>query len=140
MVRESIYRSRKWDKKVVGDIVRQRFESLKNMMHEQINNYFSTISDFESRVKKILEEKGISVTQIPFYLAFAREVFSLMFYSFTSETLRNEELAIRSKWVQRGLEDSILQDISKLLGIEPKPLPGVGFVVEFKGTIFAHVY
>jgi len=41
MVRESTLRSKKWDKKVVGDIVKQRFESLKNMMHEQINNYFS---------------------------------------------------------------------------------------------------
>ena len=135
MVRESTLRSKKWDKKVVGDIVKQRFESLKDMMHEQINNYFSTISDFEFKVKRLLESKGVSVTQIAFYLAFAREVFSLMFYSFTSETLKNEELAIRSKWVNRGLEDSILQDISRLLGIEPKPLPGVGFVVEFSGDV-----
>jgi hypothetical protein len=58
-----------------------------------------------------------------------------MFYSFTSETLKNEELAIRSKWVQRGLEDSILQDISKLLGIEPKQLPVGAFVVEFSGDV-----
>jgi hypothetical protein len=46
-----------------------------------------------------------------------------MFYSFTSETLKNEELAIRSKWVNRGLDNNTLTEISKLLGIEPKPLP-----------------
>jgi hypothetical protein len=135
MVKESIYRSRKWDKKIDADIVKQRFSALKDVMHEQIKNYFANISHFEDRVKKLLEEKGVSVTQIPFYLAYAREVFSLMFYSFTSETLKNEELAIRSKWVQRGLEDSILQDISRLLGIEPKPLPTGIFVPEFAGDV-----
>jgi len=123
MVRDSVLRSKKWDKKIDADIVKQRFSALKSVMHEQINNYFANISDFESRVKKILEEKGISVTQIPFYLAYAREIFSLMFYSFTSETLKNEELAIRQKWVSRGLDNDTLMQISKLLGIEPKPLP-----------------
>ena len=140
MVRESTYRAKKWDKKVVGDIVKQRFESLKDVMHEQINNYFASISNFEDSVKKLLENKGISVIEIPFYLAYAREVFSLMFYSFVGETLKNEELAIRSKWVQRGLNDSILQDISKLLGIEPKPLPAVALVPEFAGTSLGYVY
>jgi hypothetical protein len=104
-------------------------------MHEQIKNYFATISDFESRVKKLLEEKGVSVTEIPFYLAYAREIFSLMFYSFTGETLKNEELAIRSKWVNRGLDNNVLMEISKLLGIEPKPLPIGIFVPEFSGDV-----
>ena len=140
MVRDSVLRSKKWDKKVDADIVRQRFSALKDVMHEQINNYFANVSHFEDSVKKLLEQKGVSVTQIPFYLAFAREIFSLMFYSFTSETLRNEELAIRQKWVSRGLDNNTLMEISRLLGIEPKPLPTGIFVPEYKGTIFAHVY
>jgi hypothetical protein len=58
-----------------------------------------------------------------------------MFYSFTSETLKNEELAIRSKWVQRGLDNDTLMEISRLLGIEPKQLPVGAFVVEFSGDV-----
>jgi hypothetical protein len=140
MVRESTLRSKKWDKKIDADIVKQRFSALKDVMHEQIKNYFANISHFEDSVKKLLESKGISVTEIPFYLAYAREIFSLMFYSFTSETLKNEELAIRSKWVNRGLDNNTLMEISKLLGIEPKELPAGAFVIEYKGTIFGYVY
>jgi hypothetical protein len=123
MVRESRLRLTKWDKKIDPSIVLQRFSALKDISKEQLDPYLIQVTAIEKRVKEFLEAKGISPTLIAFYLAYARELLGKTFGSISSETLRNEELAIRSKWVNRGLEDSNLQEIAKMFGIDPKPLP-----------------
>jgi len=123
MVRESTLRLKKWDKKIDPAIVLQRFSALKDISEEQLDPYLIQVTGYEKRVKEFLEAKGITPTLIAFYLAYARELLGKTFGSISSETLRNEELAIRSKWVNRGLEDSNLQEIAKMFGIDPKPLP-----------------
>jgi hypothetical protein len=140
MVRDKRYRILKWDKKIDPSIVLDRFSKLKDTMREQIDPYFSEVQAKEILVKDLLEKKGIPTIQIAYYLAYTRELIGKTFGSLTSETLRNEELALRSKWVNRGLEDSTLQEIAKIFGIDPKPLPTGGFVPEFKGLIVNEYY
>jgi len=125
MVRESRLRLKKWDKKVDPSVVLQRFTALKDISKEQLDPYLIQVTAIEKRVKELLESKGIPTVQVAFYLAYARELLGKTFGSITEESLRNEELAIRSKWVIRGLEDSKLKEIAKMFGISPKPLPTV---------------
>lgn len=122
MVRETRLRVKKWDKKIDPLVVFQRFSSLKEISKEMLDPYFTQVVAIEKRVKEFLEKEGVTPTQIAFYLAYARELLGKTFGSISSETLRNEELALRTKWVQRGLEDSKLQEIAKMFGIDPKPL------------------
>jgi hypothetical protein len=123
MVRDKRYRLIKWDKKIDPSIVLDRFSKLKETMKEQIDPYFSQVQAKEVLVKDLLEKKGVPSIQIAYYLAYTRELIGKTFGSITSETLRNEELAIRSKWVNRGLNDNYLKEIAKIFGINPKPLP-----------------
>jgi len=135
MVRDSRLRIKKWDLKIDPSVVLDRFSRLKDTMKEQIDPYLREVSAKEILVKDMLEKKGISSIEIAFYLAYMRELVGKTFGSLTEETLRNEELAIRQKWVTRGLKDEYLQEIAKLFGIDPKPLPVGVFVPEFKGDI-----
>jgi hypothetical protein len=138
MVRSAIYRTKKWNAKVDPSIILDRFVKQKDIMAEQIEPYLREVSTKEILVKELLEKKGIPTIQIAFYLAYTRELIGKTFGSLTSETLRNEELALRSKWVNRGLDDSTLQEIAKIFGIDPKPLPIGGFVPEFKGNVIIY--
>jgi hypothetical protein len=138
MVRESTLRLKKWDKKIDPSIVLQRFSTLKDISKEQLEPYLIQVTGIEKRVKELLEAKGVTPSLIAFYLAYARELLGKTFGSISSESLRNEELAIRSKWVNRGLEDSYLQEIAKIFGIDPKPLPTGGFVPEFEGNVIIY--
>jgi hypothetical protein len=140
MVRESRLRLKKWDKKIDPAIVLQRFSTLKDISKEQLDPYLIQVTAIEKRVKELLEAKGVTPREIAFYLAYARELLGKTFGSISSETLRNEELAIRSKWVNRGLEDSNLQEIARMFGIDPKPLPTGVFVPEYKGFIINECY
>lgn len=130
MVRETKYRSTKWDKKIDPLIVFQRFSTLKDVAKEQLDPYLTQVVATEKKVKEFLEKQGVKTIQIAMYLAYARELLGKTFSTFSSETLRNEELAIRQKWVTRGLEDVYLKEIARMFGIDPKPLP-VG-IVEFE--------
>jgi len=131
MVRESRLRIKKWDAKIDPSIVLQRFSTLKDISKEKLDTYFVNVVGVEKRVKEFLETQGIKTIEIAFYLAYARELLGKTFGSITEETLRNEELAIRSKWVNRGLNDNLLKEIAKMFGISPKELPTgqMGFVV-----------
>jgi len=140
MVRESRYRMKKWDAKVDPSIVLQRFSALKDISKEQLDPYFVNVVGIEKRVKEFLENQGISSIEIAFYLAYARELLGKTFGSLSGETLANEELAIRSKWVNRGLNDNLLKEIAKMFGIEPKELPTGVFVPELKGKSLMGVW
>jgi hypothetical protein len=134
MVRSATYRTKKWNIKVDPSIVLDRFVKQKDIMSEQIEPYLREVSTKEILVKELLEKKGIPTIQIAFYLAYTRELIGKTFGSLSGETLRNEELAIRQKWVNRGLDNDTLMEIAKIFGIDPKPLPIGVEIAELKGS------
>jgi len=140
MVRSAVYRTKKWNAKIDPSIILDRFVKEKEIMAEQIEPYLREVSTKETLVKELLEKKGITTIQIAFYLAYTRELIGKTFGSLSGETLRNEELAIRQKWVNRGLDNETLMEIAKIFGIDPKPLPTAAFVPEFKGFIVNECY
>jgi len=126
MVKEGRLRRRKYEGKFDADVVKQRFDALKGMSVEQETAYFAEISSIEDRIKRIiLEPRGIPTHQIKDYLLFARSLYGLT-KQFTGETLRSEELGKRMLFMERGLDEGVLREITKTFGITPLPTPTGG--------------
>ncbi|MEM5766661.1 MAG: hypothetical protein QW423_03450 [Candidatus Aenigmatarchaeota archaeon] len=144
MVREGRLREKKYEIKFDPDIVKQRFEGLKDISIEQEKQHLVNLAEIEDIIKKqILEPKGLSTLQIKDYLLFARSIYGLtqkISSGFSGETLRKEELAKRLLFVTRGLDDEILKEISRNFGIDPLPLPKPPFVPEYRGLIVNDYY
>lgn len=116
MVRPQAYRQKKYEVKVDADVIRSRFAGLKPMMVEQTSAKFTDLVGFETNVKQLIEPKGIPTIQIPFYLNYARELYSLS-QRFSGKTLENEAKLLASKWKARGLDEATLIDVAKVFGI-----------------------
>jgi len=122
MVRSQTYRQKKYEAKVDPDVVRARFSAMKSVMAEQTAVKFSDLATIEDGVKKqILEPKGIPTIQIPFYLNVARQLYSIV-QRFTGSTLGKEAKLVKDKWVARGLDASVIDEIIDYFGITlPSP-------------------
>lgn len=144
MVRSGGLRERKYGIKFDADVVKQRFEGLKDISIEQEKQHLVNLAELEDMIKKqVLEPKGLTTLQIKDYLLFTRSLYGLtqkISSGFSGETLRKEELAKRMLFVTRGLSDEILKEISKKFGIEPLPLPKPPFIPEYKGLIVNDYY
>jgi len=121
MVKPSELRLRKYDGKVVHDVVRTRFDALKPMMVEQITARFTDLVNLEETIKPILHENGVPTYQFPFYLSYGRAVWKKA-QNFTGATLNIEVQIIYEKWKARGLLAAVLQAIADAIGVTiPKP-------------------
>jgi hypothetical protein len=117
MVRPQVYRLKKYDAKVVGDVVKARVDALKPIMTEQQTQRFSDLQNVENTVKSIVEEAGIFTPLIPSYLNFARELYSLS-RRFSGATLNNMATIVFNKWKTIGLEVDLLKTIGQTFGID----------------------
>lgn len=122
MVRSSAERRvTKYEKTVVPDIVKTKFEALKDIMVANQNAMQSLIVDMEMKVGQILNEKGIAgVERIP-YLNFARVIFraSLSYSGAALKTLADAE---RAKYTALGLDGGVLDAIIDALGVPKEPI------------------
>jgi hypothetical protein len=116
MVRPQAYRQKKYEVKIDADVIRSRFAGLKPMMVEQTAAKFTDLAANETNVKAVIEPLGIPTIQIPFYLNYARELYSLS-QRFSGKTLENEARILASKWKARGLTEDILIKIAAQFGI-----------------------
>jgi len=118
MVREATYRTSKYSAKMVGDVVKNRFDAQHDAMVEQVTNKFADLAEAEQKAKTILNGYGVSTTLVPFYLAFARQCYSIS--KKHAGEIALDEICIRfDSWVARGLNAYYLQQIcSEVTGID----------------------
>ncbi|MBU1067707.1 hypothetical protein KKE60_07950 [Patescibacteria group bacterium] len=110
MVRPAVYRTSKYSAKMVGDVVKNRFDAQHDSMVEQVTNKFASFVTAENAAKTLLNAAGISTVEIPFYLSFARQCESIS--TKHSDQVALEELCIRlESWVSRGLDVYYLEQI-----------------------------
>ena len=110
MVRSATYRTSKYSAKMVGDVVKNRFDAQHNAMVEQVTNKFAELAQAESDAKALLNGWGVSTTLVPFYLSFARQCYSIA--QKHSDEIALDEICIRfDSWVSRGLDPYYLQQI-----------------------------
>ncbi|MEM2606879.1 MAG: hypothetical protein QW101_07495 [Ignisphaera sp.] len=123
MVRSSAERRvTKYERTVVPDIVKTKFEALKDIMVANQNAMQSLIVDMEMKVGQVLNENGIAgVNRIP-YLNFARAIFraSLSYSGLALRTLADGE---KAKYTALGLDSTVLDAIIDALGVPPAPSP-----------------
>ena len=110
MVRSATYRTSKYSAKMVGDVVKNRFDAQHDAMVEQVTNKFAELAQAESDAKALLNGWGVSTTLVPFYLSFARQCYSIA--QKHSDEIALDEICIRfDSWVSRGLDPYYLEQI-----------------------------
>ena len=111
MVRSSAHRASKYDAKMVGDVVKNRFDAQRDSMVAQETDQFGMLVNIEEAVKTLLEGWGVSVTLTPSYLAFARQTYRIN-RTHGGTIGVNEMCYAAEHWELRGLNLYYLQQIA----------------------------
>jgi hypothetical protein len=75
------------------------------------------------QVRQVLCSHGVATISFPYYHAFSRELGKLTRQEQSEESLRLEYAIAMSKWVARGLEQSVLKDIGLSVFNLVMPMP-----------------
>jgi len=103
MVRSATDRVNKYTAKLVGDVVKNRFDAQKDFMVAQAEPEFSAIATEEAQVAAYCDPLGISVMLKPFYMSYARKLHALK-RKHTDDTLIDEACIATVAWGTRGLD------------------------------------
>ena len=80
-------------------------------MFSRVSAVVPALAAMEGQVKQVVDGLGVATIQIPFYLDFGRELWSLQDKDVSGETLAMEADVLLKKWVQRGLTQAVLEAI-----------------------------
>jgi len=103
-------RYRKWFDKYDPDTVKARFTQVATIAAEKAQTQLNIFYAAEDRARKRLFELGLSTIVIPFYLDVVRECTKKV-QQHSGETLDIEMAAIKAKWVARGLNPGIVDEM-----------------------------
>jgi hypothetical protein len=117
MVRSSTYRIGKYDRKIIGDVVKNRIDAQRDMMVEQETSVFNEYTALEEAMKATCDEHNVAVIQRPFYYAFGRQCKKIVKKHGTGSIAVAEATALKNVWVSRGLSGTVLVDIAADAGI-----------------------
>jgi len=112
--RSSDKRTRKYELTVNGDIVKTKFDALKDFMVEQQQAQQALIESMETSVRAILDESGVVGNFRIAYLNFARRLFAAK-GSQTGAALAKVVSAEKAKAVALGLDSTVLDKIANVV-------------------------
>jgi len=104
-------RAWKWGMKYTAEHVADLINRTKPKMQEHVNAAFNELVDFELATKDLLNHHPVSVTEIPGYLCFTREMWKAK-NKYAGKVLCRETGVKIAKWQARGLDDDIMWDIA----------------------------
>ncbi|MGC8797843.1 MAG: hypothetical protein ACP5PK_04155 [candidate division WOR-3 bacterium] len=110
MAKDILKRIETWQVKTEPDAVRERLVRLRESMTRRYIQEMSRLVEMETRVKQVLDSADIPSISYPFYLDFAREVYSRQ-RRLAGESLRREVAVLLYKWVLRELKPEILERV-----------------------------
>jgi len=111
VAKDPLKRVGKWDAKFKTDRVKAALDDMRPDMFARVQSTFPDIVAMEGQVKQVVDGLGVSMIQIPFYLSFGREIWSLQRNDVSGETLAIEADVLIQKWVARGLTQAVLEAI-----------------------------
>lgn len=118
MVRSAINRAKKYEAKLVGDVIKNRIDAHRDSMIEQENTQFANLVAYEISVKEALEgECTAHSIDIPFYLAFGRQCYKIINTHGTGTIATEEAQGKCDLWVTRGLDGACLVAVANVFGI-----------------------
>jgi len=101
----------KWDAKFDTTRIKATLDAMRPSMLQNVTAVTPMITAMEIQVKQVCDGAGSSVIQIPFYLCFGREMWSLTRKELSGEAMAKEAALLIAKWVARGLDTPVLQAI-----------------------------
>jgi hypothetical protein len=101
----------KWNAKFDTERVKGALDAMRPTMLQNVTAVFPMITAMELQVKQVCDGKGVPTIQYPFYLNFGREIWALTRKEVSGESLALEVAVLITKWVARGLTQSVLQAI-----------------------------
>lgn len=126
MVRSQIYRRKKYEAKLDGDIAERRTDAYGATMKSLHASMTTLLVQQEETAKTtILEPAGVPTSEIPFYLNALRE-FCKCCRQFTSVTRDNKCYSILLNYRDKGLVVGLLYQLASLCGCYPE---GYGYYV-----------
>ena len=112
MSKSSERRISKYEKKISGDLAKERYDSEKKEMVRLERKYFAEAVDIELKIKGMLSNVGSLA--IIYYIIFAKELIKIIKTHSSSTQLKEAEI-LQEKWKRRGLNSENLIKIKQLL-------------------------
>ena len=100
-----------WNAKFNTERIKATLDDKRPAMLANVTAVFPMITAMELQVKQVCDGKGVPTIQYPFYLNFGREIWALTRKEVSGESLALEAAVLITKWVARGLTQSVLQAI-----------------------------
>lgn len=111
MVRDAARRITKYTAKIVGDVVKNRIDALKDSMVEQVTDMFPLLATMETQVATKCDAWGVHSIQKPFYMSYGRRLFGIKRKH--SNLVAIEEACIATHaFIERGLDAYYLMVIA----------------------------
>jgi len=108
-------RAEKYAAKLNGEIIKQRYDATKALSVEQETAAIQEQIKIDAQIKIIAENAPVILQH--FYMAFAKEICKKR-KIFQAQTLLNEIEILQQKWIKRGLDWNILDNI-KTFYVQP---------------------
>ena len=120
MVRDQIWRRKKYEAKIDGTVAELRIDAYRADMVTLHSAITTTLVTYEERAKtEILEPAGVATSEIPFYLNSMRE-FCKCCRNFTSVTRDDKCYSILCTYRDKGLRVDLLYRLAMLCGCYPR--------------------
>ena len=103
-------RTAKWNLKYDPERIKAITEAGKPTYLEHATAVNNSIVEMEVAVKQVLNGEGVSVSDVPDYLCYGREMWSKT-QKYAGETMAIESATLVAKWVARGLDQSVLEKV-----------------------------
>ncbi|MEO0073724.1 MAG: hypothetical protein ABIK43_03560 [candidate division WOR-3 bacterium] len=116
-------RIKKWDAKFNTARVKDTLDAMRPEMQSKVQSTFPDLTAMELQVKQVLDSKGVSIIQYPFYLSFGREIWRLIRHELSGSSLAREVAVLIMKWKDRGLSQTVLESIRSEVFNVPPPTP-----------------
>lgn len=135
-MKDSTRRALRYLKKVSGDVSKDRSERYRKQQASQYTDAIGKQVEIERKVKQILEAHGCSVILIPYYIIFGKKLAKLS-KKYQGTVFATEACIEANKWVQRDLDEFILEDILYQYGVICVALQELkfGMILMWHGTI-----
>ena len=126
MVKSDIQRAEKFEKKISGDVRKQRYDSQKKQMDRLEANASEDLMRIELQIKNMVQ--GEPALYLPYYIIFAKVIYRLQ-NKFKGQNLINELEVLQGKWERRGLNINLLNEIKHFY--VPSYIPFVCITAKF---------
>ncbi len=123
MARDAYYTVNKYAAKMAGAHLGPVFSEQHTNMVTNFATYYGEMASIIDATKDILNSSGVKITQYPYYLTYAREIYR-HWKRYGGKTLYVMRDAIRNKWVSWGLDLELLKLIDQnVFGLPPTTPP-----------------